>query len=105
MVLMLSGSERAKFMAAKLATDYVESGMKVGLGTGSTAAWLIKHLGAMVTDDGLDIVAVPTSARTGPQSKHQLTTEIKKTPHKNCRSSNATELRWPNGMCNAEHLK
>ena len=64
MALMLSGSERAKFTAAKLATDYVESGMKVGLGTGSTAAWLVKHLGAMVTDDGLDIVAVPTSART-----------------------------------------
>ena len=64
MAQTLSGSERAKFTAAMLATDYVESGMKVGLGTGSTAAWLVKHLGAMVTEDGLDIVAVPTSART-----------------------------------------
>jgi ribose 5-phosphate isomerase A len=60
----LSGPERAKFTAAKLATDYVKSGMKVGLGTGSTAAWLVKQLGAMVTEGGLDIVAVPTSSRT-----------------------------------------
>ena len=59
-----SGSERAKFTAAKLATEFVESGMKVGLGTGSTAAWLVKQLGAMVTGNGLDITAVPTSART-----------------------------------------
>lgn len=60
----LSGSERAKFTAAKLATEFVESGMKVGLGTGSTAAWLVKQLGAMMTEDGLDITAVPTSAHT-----------------------------------------
>ena len=64
MAQMLSGSERARFTAAKLATDYVVSGMRVGLGTGSTAAWLVRQLGAMVTNDGLDIVAVPTSART-----------------------------------------
>ena len=64
MAQTLSESERSKFTAAKLATTYVESGMKVGLGTGSTAEWLVRHLGAMVIEEDLDIVAVPTSSRT-----------------------------------------
>jgi len=60
----LSPIDKAKFVAAKRATDYVESGMKVGLGTGSTAAWLVKCLGEMVREDGLKIQGVPTSSRT-----------------------------------------
>ncbi len=60
----LSPIDKAKFVAAKQATRYVESGMKVGLGTGSTAAWLVKCLGEMVRDEGLRIKGVPTSART-----------------------------------------
>ena len=38
--------------------------MRVGLGTGSTAAWLVRCLGEMVREDGLKITGVPTSART-----------------------------------------
>ena len=38
--------------------------MKVGLGTGSTAAWLVKCLGERVRDEGLEITAVATSTRT-----------------------------------------
>ncbi|MEM1372908.1 MAG: ribose-5-phosphate isomerase RpiA [Pseudomonadota bacterium] len=60
----LSPIDKAKFVAAKRAADYVESGMKVGLGTGSTAAWLVRCLGEMVREDGLRIKGVPTSART-----------------------------------------
>lgn len=60
----LSPIDTAKFVAAKRACDYVESGMRVGLGTGSTAAWLVRCLGDMVRDDGLDIIGVPTSSRT-----------------------------------------
>ncbi|MXQ07965.1 ribose-5-phosphate isomerase RpiA [Alphaproteobacteria bacterium GH1-50] len=60
----LSPVDRAKFAAAKRASAFVESGMKVGLGTGSTAAWLVKCLGERVKDEGLDIIAVPTSSRT-----------------------------------------
>ena len=37
----LSPIDKAKFVAAKRACAYVESGMKVGLGTGSTAAWMV----------------------------------------------------------------
>lgn len=60
----LSPVDVAKFAAAKQASTYVESGMKVGLGTGSTAAWLVKCLGDRVRDEGLNIVGVPTSGRT-----------------------------------------
>ena len=45
--------------------------MRVGLGTGSTAAWMVRSLGEMVRDDGLDIIGVPTSSRTA-----KLATEV-----------------------------
>ncbi len=60
----LSPIDKAKFVAAKRATKFVESGMRVGLGTGSTAAWLVQCLGEMVRNDGLRIQGVPTSSRT-----------------------------------------
>ena len=60
----LSPIDRAKFVAAKRAADYVEDGMRVGLGTGSTAAWLVRCLGEMVREEGMKIKGVPTSTRT-----------------------------------------
>ncbi len=60
----LSPADSAKFAAAKRACDFVEDGMTLGLGTGSTAAWLLKCLGELVTRDGLRIRGVPTSQRT-----------------------------------------
>ncbi len=60
----MSQVDRAKFAAAKRASAFVKSGMKVGLGTGSTAAWLVKCLGERVRSEGLQITAVPTSSRT-----------------------------------------
>ncbi len=60
----MSPVDTAKFVAAKRASAFVENGMKVGLGTGSTAAWLVKCLGERVKTEGLDIIAVPTSTRT-----------------------------------------
>ena len=60
----VSPIDKAKYVAAKRACDYVESGMKLGLGTGSTAAWLVRCLGELVRDEGLKIKGVPTSTRT-----------------------------------------
>jgi len=60
----LSPIDKAKFVAAKRAVEYVEDGMRVGLGTGSTAAWMVRCLGEMVREDGLKIKGVPTSTRT-----------------------------------------
>ncbi len=65
----LSPIDKAKFAAAKRATDFVEDGMRVGLGTGSTAAWLVKCLGEMVQNDGLRIKGVPTSSRTAQMAR------------------------------------
>ena len=60
----LSPIDKAKFAAAKRAAAYVEDGMRVGLGTGSTAAWLVRCLGEQVSEEGLRIRGVPTSTRT-----------------------------------------
>lgn len=60
----LSPIDKAKYAAAKRAADLVEDGMRVGLGTGSTAAWLVRCLGEAVREDGLRIRGVPTSSRT-----------------------------------------
>ncbi len=64
MVSDFSPIDKAKFVAAKRAVDFVESGMRVGLGTGSTAAWMVKMLGELVRDEGLKMQAVATSKRT-----------------------------------------
>jgi ribose 5-phosphate isomerase A len=60
----LSPIDTAKFVAAKRAVEFVEDGMKVGLGTGSTAAWMVRCLGELIREDGLRITGVPTSSRT-----------------------------------------
>ena len=60
----LTGSDRGKYAAAKAALEFIEPGMKVGLGTGSTAAWFVQMLGNLVNNEGLKIVGVPTSSRT-----------------------------------------
>ncbi len=56
--------ETAKRAAARSAADSVQDGMKVGLGTGSTAAWLVGRLGERIRDEGLAICGVPTSEAT-----------------------------------------
>lgn len=60
----LSPIDKAKFVAAKQASLHVKDGMKVGLGSGSTAAWLVKCLGERVETEGLKIKGIPTSTRT-----------------------------------------
>lgn len=51
----------AKEVAARRAVQYVQSGMTIGIGTGSTAAYAITALGERVHNEGLQIRAVPTS--------------------------------------------
>lgn len=53
-----------KFRAAKAAAALVESGMVAGLGSGSTAALVIRALGERIEAEGLKIVGVPTSVAT-----------------------------------------
>ncbi len=65
MTKQLSSSDIAKRAAALRAMDYVEPGMRLGLGTGSTAAWFVELLGRRVREEKLDVIGVPTSVRTG----------------------------------------
>jgi ribose 5-phosphate isomerase A len=57
-----------KQQAAERALDYVKPGMKLGLGTGSTAAKFVDLLGVQVSG-GLDVVCVPTSEATRIQAE------------------------------------
>jgi ribose 5-phosphate isomerase A len=60
----LSPIDKAKFLAAQRATQFVQSGMKLGLGTGSTAAWMVRCLAERIREEDLRVVGVPTSTRT-----------------------------------------
>lgn len=52
-----------KKAAAAAALEFVTPGMRLGLGTGSTASWFVRLLGEKVRG-GLDVVGVPTSEAT-----------------------------------------
>lgn len=60
----LSPIDKAKYVAARRAIEFVEDGMRVGLGTGSTAVWMVRCLGEMVREEGMMITTVATSSRT-----------------------------------------
>lgn len=64
MTAELSPIDKAKYVAARRAVEFVEDGMRVGLGTGSTAAWMVRCLGEMVREEGMMITGVATSTRT-----------------------------------------
>ncbi len=57
-----------KLRAAERALTYVEPGMKLGLGTGSTAAKFVDLLGQKVSS-GFDVICVPTSEATAAQAR------------------------------------
>lgn len=57
-----------KLNAAKAAIKHVRAGMKLGLGTGSTAALFVELLGKQIKD-GLDVICVPTSVATAQQAQ------------------------------------
>lgn len=63
----MSGPDLRRAAAAR-ALELVEPGMRLGLGTGSTAAAFVDLLGARVRD-GLDVVCVPTSEATRRQAQ------------------------------------
>lgn len=69
MIDHLSLSDRSKYACALRASALVENGMKVGLGTGSTAYWLVYHLAERVRSEGLEFVGVPTSNKTREQAQ------------------------------------
>ena len=61
-------ADAQKRAAAARAIEFVQSGMRLGLGTGSTAKHFVDLLGARVRD-GLKVVGVPTSEATRAQAQ------------------------------------
>lgn len=61
-------SDEMKRRAAEAAMSEVRSGMRIGLGTGSTARHFVDLVGAAVRD-GLDVICVPTSEVTRAQAE------------------------------------
>lgn len=61
--------DRAKRAAAARALELVEDGMRLGLGTGSTAKWFVELLATRLAETGEKITAVPTSAATRAQAE------------------------------------
>ena len=66
----MASQDELKRQAGWKAAEYVESGMKLGLGTGSTAAFAVERIGQLLKEGTLkDIVGVPTSIRTYEQAQ------------------------------------
>jgi ribose 5-phosphate isomerase A len=61
-------TDELKESAARAALDLVTDGMRLGLGTGSTAARFVAALGERVAK-GLSVVCVPTSEATRTQAE------------------------------------
>ena len=62
--LYMADVEQLKKEAGIAACSFVKTGMKVGLGTGSTVKHTVIELGRMIAEEGLEIVGVPTSLAT-----------------------------------------
>jgi len=86
-------SEAQKRAASVRALEFVRSGMRLGLGTGSTARHFVELLGERVRA-GLDVIAVPTSEATREQAERlgiPLTT-LEQTPELDLTIDGADEI-------------
>jgi ribose 5-phosphate isomerase A len=89
----VSDAEKLKYAAAARAVEFVRPGMRLGLGTGSTA----KHFVALLAErvrGGLDVVGVPTSEATRLDAERQgvpLTT-LDETPQLDLTVDGADEI-------------
>jgi ribose 5-phosphate isomerase A len=59
----VSWREEAKKRVALEAVKHVKDGFVVGLGSGSTAAYMIQELGRLIRQEGLHVMGVPSSSQ------------------------------------------
>src|ERR1700676_4680094 len=59
----------AKKLAAEKAVSFLENGMTIGLGTGSTAYWAIEKIGEKVNKEKWKVRAIATSMRSEEQAR------------------------------------
>lgn len=62
--MTLSAVDQKKQRAAEHAVSLIKGGMRVGLGTGSTAKFAVEALGRRIKDERLKVKGVPTSEAT-----------------------------------------
>lgn len=60
----MNQADEAKKRAAVASTELVRSGQTIGLGSGSTANYMIEELGRRVREERLKIMGIPTSNKT-----------------------------------------
>lgn len=60
---MLNQTDLRKKAAGEKAAEFIQDGMIIGLGSGSTVYWLLKKMGELV-EQGLNIKGIPSSVRT-----------------------------------------
>ena len=58
-----------KKLVGEKSVEWIEAGMIVGLGTGSTVKFMVDALGKRVQEEGLNIIGVTTSNRTAEQAR------------------------------------
>ena len=56
--------EKEKRIAAARSVEFIEDGMAVGLGSGSTARYFVRELGKRIREEGLNVQGIPTSGKT-----------------------------------------
>ena len=61
--------DRAKDAVGRAAAQLVSSGMRIGLGSGSTFQCFLTHLATRVRDEDLDVVGIPTSEKTADSAR------------------------------------
>jgi len=66
---MNADRSKQKKNAGYRAAEYVEDGMVVGLGTGSTAKYAIEKIGQRMKEENLDIFGIPTSVETEKRAR------------------------------------
>src|SRR5262249_24908201 len=92
-VSIAMNTDAQKRAAAARALEFVRPGMRLGLGTGSTAKFFVELVGERVRS-GLDLVAVPTSEATLADAKRcgiQLIT-LEETPELDLTVDGADEI-------------
>ena len=68
--MQLEPVEQYKKQAGEMAADRIQSGMTIGLGTGSTAVWMVRRLAERLNQGEVDnIIGIPTSERTRAEAE------------------------------------
>jgi len=68
-MLAMMTAQSSKAAAGQAAAALVKDGMVLGLGTGSTVAFLLSGLARRISEEGLSVVGVPTSESTATEAR------------------------------------